>query len=515
MYDQVPETIRVLQLEDNPADARLVKIALAESRRYRFELVQLDRLSKTLEYLAGGNPDIVLLDLSLPDAFGLDVVAQTRAVAPGVPIVVMSSLGDEDMALKALQEGAQDYLFKGAADSSLLVRSMLYAIQRRRSEDALRGALEESRHRGSEISALLESARAVLDARDFREAAQSIFGYCRSLTGATAGYISVSNGDQISHGRDTVFLELGDSPCAIEGDAWCPAGGLAERVYRTGRAIVKNGIADDEFEPLALKGHMKLDNVLFAPLGIEGKVVGLLGLANKPGGFTDNDARMATALGELAAIAYHNHRALERLQQAMEGTIRAIALTVEMRDPYTAGHQQRVAQLAVAIATEIGLTEEQVQGIRLAATIHDLGKIHVPAEILSKPSRLTAIEYNMIKTHPDAGFDILKTIDFPWPIAQIVLQHHERMDGSGYPHGLQGEDILLEARIVAVADTVEAMASHRPYRPTLGVDKALAEIATHRGVLYDPAVVDACLRLFAGNRFQLAESFGVVTWSAL
>ncbi|MBC7348776.1 MAG: HD domain-containing protein [Candidatus Aminicenantes bacterium] len=192
-----------------------------------------------------------------------------------------------------------------------------------------------------------------------------------------------------------------------------------------------------------------------------------------------------------------------RLNRALEGTIQAISTTIEMRDPYTAGHQRRVARLAEAIALETALPETRVQGLKLAAEIHDIGKIYVPAEILSKPTKLTELEYTIIKTHPQAGYEILKNIEFPWPIATIVLQHHERMDGSGYPGGLRGEDILLEARILAVADVVEAMSSHRPYRPAFGLDMALKEIQTNRGILYGPDEVDACLRLFKEKGFSL------------
>ncbi|MBW2039007.1 MAG: PAS domain S-box protein [Deltaproteobacteria bacterium] len=191
----------------------------------------------------------------------------------------------------------------------------------------------------------------------------------------------------------------------------------------------------------------------------------------------------------------------EKLQRALDGIVRAIALTTEIRDPYTAGHQQRVANLARAIAEEMGLSKEQIRGIHTAAVIHDIGKIYIPAEILSKPGQLTEIEVSLFRAHPQIGYDILKTIEFPWPVAQIVLQHHERMDGSGYPKGLSGEDILLEARILGVADIIEAMASHRPYRPAFGIDKALEEISQNRGTPYDPEVVSACLRLFKEKGF--------------
>jgi PAS domain S-box-containing protein len=192
----------------------------------------------------------------------------------------------------------------------------------------------------------------------------------------------------------------------------------------------------------------------------------------------------------------------EILGASLEDSIQAIAATVESRDPYTAGHQRRVATLAVAIARELGMAEGRIRGLHLAATIHDLGKIHIPAEILTKPGRLTAIEFEMMKLHPQAGYDIVKDIKFPWPIAQIILQHHERADGTGYPKGLKGDAILLEARILAVADVAESMMSHRPYRAALGLDAAVAEVTRGRGTAFDPPVVDAFVRLIRDARFS-------------
>ena len=192
-------------------------------------------------------------------------------------------------------------------------------------------------------------------------------------------------------------------------------------------------------------------------------------------------------------------KSLERMNEIVDGVINSLSLTVDARDPYTAGHQKRVAQLAIEIARSLGLGKTQVASIRMTGILHDLGKIAIPAEILSKPSMLSDIEFNLIKTHPQVGYDILKNINFPTPVARIVHQHHERMDGSGYPLGLAGDDILPEAKILMVADVVEAMFSHRPYRPGLGMDKALAEIKKNRGKFYDPDVVDACLKTMAEN----------------
>jgi PAS domain S-box-containing protein len=194
---------------------------------------------------------------------------------------------------------------------------------------------------------------------------------------------------------------------------------------------------------------------------------------------------------------------LENLRKAMGGTIEAIVHVVETKDPYTAGHQNRVADLARAIGTEMHLPADTVEGIRMAGVIHDIGKISVPAEILSKPGKLSQKEFELIKDHPQTGYEVLKDVEFPWPIARIILQHHERLDGSGYPQGLKGEDMLLEARIIAVADVIEAIASHRPYRPARGIEAALAEIEQNKGVLYDASVVDACVKLFRERAYRL------------
>jgi PAS domain S-box-containing protein len=194
---------------------------------------------------------------------------------------------------------------------------------------------------------------------------------------------------------------------------------------------------------------------------------------------------------------------LESLRKSIGATIQTMVSAVEMRDPYTAGHQLRVADLACSIAAEIGLPQDKIDGIRMAGSIHDIGKLSIPAEILSKPTKLTDIEFSLIKEHSRSGYEMLKDVESPWPLAQIVYQHHERMNGSGYPRNLKGKEILIEARIMAVADVVEAIASHRPYRPGLGIEVALEEIEKNKGIFYDDAVADACLRLFREKGYQL------------
>jgi len=192
--------------------------------------------------------------------------------------------------------------------------------------------------------------------------------------------------------------------------------------------------------------------------------------------------------------------------RANDQAVQAMALAIEMRDPYTTGHQQRVTRLACALAQEMGLPEERIKGLRLAGLLHDLGKIVVPAEFLSKPGKLRVHEWAIIKDHPYFGYEIMKNIDFPWPVAQMIYQHHERWNGTGYPQGLAGEGILREARILAVADVVEAIASQRPYRSALGIDKALEEITRNKGILYDPEMVDHCVRLFTEKGFTLTDA---------
>ncbi|MBU0595586.1 PAS domain S-box protein, partial [Candidatus Bipolaricaulota bacterium] len=250
---------------------------------------------------------------------------------------------------------------------------------------------------------------------------------------------------------------------------------------------------------------------LAVPLKAKGEVIGVLQLQSRlPNAFGQEDAVLLGGLANAAAIAIRNaqlieeaHRQAERLTAAFDGIIRTVSAAAEMRDPYTAGHQQRVARLAAEIAETLGLDEETIEGVRVASLVHDIGKLGIPAEILSKPSQLTDTEFDIIKSHAESAYRILESIEFPWPIADTVYQHHERLDGSGYPRGLAGDEVSLEARIIGVADVVEAMASNRPYRPSLGLERALEEIEAHKGTKFDPQAVEACLALFKERGFSL------------
>ncbi len=266
----------------------------------------------------------------------------------------------------------------------------------------------------------------------------------------------------------------------------------------------------DLFSPDEVNKAEKLLSFAILPLIFEQRVIGCINLASrKLEDVSQLNREMlktaATLMGEgitRLKIEEELKETNQKLQKAIKNTIQAMALILKKRDPYTAGHQERVAELACAIAEEISLPKDKIEGLYMAGIIHDIGKINVPTEILSKPGRLSEIELSLIQTHPQVGSDILKEMELPGGVSAIVLQHHERMDGSGYPSGLSGDNILLEARILAVADVVEAMASHRPYRPALGIDKALEEISQNKDILYDPKVVDVCLRLFREKGFK-------------
>lgn len=282
--------------------------------------------------------------------------------------------------------------------------------------------------------------------------------------------------------------------------------------------VIRNLSEDARFQPWREEALRRgYASCIALPLRAGETALGGLSIyAPEPDAFNDEEVKLLMDLAddltygivalrtraESERVMEENRQNAARLEQVLIKTIESIGSALEKRDPYTAGHQHQVAKLAHAIAQEMKLPQKVVEGIYMGGLIHDIGKIYVPAEILSRPGRLSEAEFNLIKAHPQVGYDIVKGIEFPWPITQMILQHHERLDGSGYPQGLKDGEIALEAKILAVADVVEAMASHRPYRPGLGLDKALNEIGKNRGILYDPSAVDACLRLFQEKGFK-------------
>jgi len=352
-------------------------------------------------------------------------------------------------------------------------------------------------HATDEMQLLNEICRIVVNTGGYRLA---WVGYAERDAGKTVRPVAHS-------GYEPGYMERANITWADDALGRGPVG----IAIRSGQIqVVQDVMRDPRFEPWRANAErLGYGAVLVAPLVSGFETLGALSIHAE--GADAFDAGEIALLGELAAdMAFGivtlrtrgaHERGAARLQRSMEATIQVIAGTVEMRDPYTAGHQVRVAELATAIARGMGLPEEQAQGIRLAGMVHDLGKIHIPAEILSRPGKLSPIERELIKSHSEAGYDILKGVDFPWPIAQTVYQHHERLDGSGYPRGLKGDEILLEARVLMVADVIEAMASHRPYRPAIGIDLALEEVAANAGKCYDADVARVCIALFREKAF--------------
>jgi PAS domain S-box-containing protein/putative nucleotidyltransferase with HDIG domain len=339
------------------------------------------------------------------------------------------------------------------------VKQAAIALQQKKAEEALRQSQQEF------ISIFRDNPEAIVyvdekgDILDINLRFSELFGYSlKEIKGKNINSGIIHPPDKIKEGKDV------DNKAISKG-------------YVNFETIRKK--KDGTLFPVSLSG---------SPVIVDGKPRGIIGM------FADITERKKTE--------EQLKESFKKLQKTMEDSIYAISMITEARDAYTAGHQQRVTKLAVALAEEMGFPQDRVEGIKIAALTHDVGKINLPAEILSKPGKLSEIEFNLIKNHSQIGYDILKKIDFLWPVAEIVLQHHEKINGSGYPRGLKDKEILLEAKIICVADVVEAMSSHRPYRPALGIDKALEEITQNKGTLYDPEVVDVCLKLFKEKGFK-------------
>jgi len=358
---------------------------------------------------------------------------------------------------------------------------------------------ENSQKHNDELKTLYEITLDMTSLLDTDHVLDIIIERAAGLAGSTSGYVFLIKPD-----AETMELKVGIGLYADSiGYALERGKGLAGKVWQTGEHMVVNEYRtwegrhpDPKWDPIkAIAG---------IPLKVRGGVVGLIGLMHTEKGrkFKDADIKILTKLAELATLSLNNAMLFEQISDlkcsvisTLEETIQAVAHTVEIRDPYTAGHQRRVAILSCAIARKMNLPEDQIKGIEMAATIHDIGKLYVPSELLSKPCKLMDIEFNVIRHHAQAGYDILKDTKFPWPIATVVYQHHEKMNGKGYPCGVSGDEIILEARIVSVADVVEAISSHRPYRPSLGFDAAIKEITAKKGIDFDPIVVDACIEV--------------------
>lgn len=454
------ERLRVLVVEDNPAYLDLIREYMSDSGFNRFQIDSVSRLSEAIARLGGESFDLLLIDLILPDSQGLETFLNLRKAAPGTPSIILTGYDDEETAIAAVRNGAQDYLIKGEIIGNTLARAAQYALERKRME--------------VELSQAEENFRRSLDESPLGVCVVTVDG---ETIYANRAILNIYGYDNIEELKSTLMKNL-----------YAPESYAEYQIRKKKRMNGEDYSSEYEISIIRKTGEI-------CRLRVFRKEILWNGQKQFQAIYQD--------ITEQKEAEDKLRETLSSLRKALGGIIQALSATTEKRDPYTAGHQKRVADLARAIGQEIGLSADRVEGLRLAGVIHDIGKMSIPAEMLSKPTRLTEIEYEMIKTHSQVGYDILRDIDFTWPLAEMVLQHHERMNGSGYPQRLKGDEILLEARILAVADVVEAMASHRPYRPALGIAAALEEIEKNKGILYDPDVVSACLTLFREKGFNL------------
>jgi PAS domain S-box-containing protein len=454
------EMLHILIIEDMPTDAELcereVRKALPESRFLRVETRE-----DFLAALETFEPALIISDYKLPRFDGLTALTLALERVPQTPFIILTGSMNEETAVACMKAGAWDYVIKehirrlGPAVLAALEQKHVRR-ERRKADEALRES--EERHR--------DILRTAMDGVWLVDEQGKLLGvnesYCRM-----SGYSE----------QELLTMRISELEAAETED----------KVVAHIKNIIARG--EDRFE----SRHRRKDGSI---LDVE------VSVKCRP----TKEVRLVAFLHDITERKLAEdqlRKSVEQLRRSMQTTIQVLVMAVEIKDPYTAGHQRRMTGLARTMATEMGLPSEKIEGLRLAGIIHDIGKITLPTEILSKPTKLSAIELSLIREHVRLGHDILKDVESPWPLAEMVLQHHERTDGSGYPRGLKGEEILIEARILAVADVVEAMASHRPYRAALGLNAALEEIENNRGLLYDSHAVDTCLRLFREKGYQI------------
>lgn len=461
MTDEAPQrqTLRILHLEDSPLDAELTaELLRADGRAVEIDVAGDKRSFERL--LAAGDYDVVLADFALPDLDAVAALDMSRAAQEDIPFICLSGTIGEEMTVELLRRGADDCVIKDR------MARLPHALDRAIRERASRRRLARTeRHAAALLDNLLNG-----------------YAWCRLLRDETGAAV------------DWLYLDVNP--------AFERLTGLSDVVGRRGSELIAGF---EEIAPSLLPAYERV-----ARTGIPES----LEVELRPAGTWQYISVYSTEPDTYIVVfedVSERHEAVaallegsKRLRRTLEGAVQAMGAMIAARDPYTAGHERRVTKLAVTIATAVGLPPSAVEGVRLAGLVHDIGKLVVPAEILTKPSRLSAMEFELIRAHPEAGREMLAAIEFEQPVADIVWQHHERLDGFGYPQGLRAEKILPEARVLAVADVVEAMASHRPYRPALGADVALAEVRSGAGRLYDRDAVAACEAAF-GDGFTFDD----------
>lgn len=456
--------LSVLIVEDVVTDAELMMLQL-QSAGFDVTHERVETAEGMSAALKRQAWDVVLSDFHLPQFDASEALATLRESGLDIPFIVISGVIKEEAAIELMRSGAHDYLMKNN------LSRLAPAVERELAE-----ARDRQEHRRAE-AALRES--------------EKLF---RNVIDQNIAAIFMIDGGRFVFANPRACEILGYAPGELDGREVLQ---IIAEADRADIAVMMRNVLSGEVESVERD---------FRGLHKDGSLVDIGARATRA--LLDNRPLIlgvAQDIGERKKAQENIQHYVGRLEKAMMGTVKAVSAMVELRDPYTSGHERRVGELAAALGAEMGLTGETIAGLRMTGYVHDIGKISVPAEILSKPGRLTEMEFEIIKCHARSGYDILKSVEFPWPLPDVILQHHERMDGSGYPQHLKGDEIILEARIMAVADVVESMASHRPYRPALGIENALKEIENNCGRYYDPAVAETCLRLFREKGYALPK----------
>ena len=453
--------LRVLYIEDNNDDAFIVMRELKKGA-YEITCHLVETAGQFESALTDCKWDIILADYTVPGFGAMQALSVLKASNMDIPFIIISGTVDEEIAVSAMKAGANNYIMKDR-----MVR-LLPTIERELSDQNARRERKRAQAEASLTNTKLTTVVEMLPDLFFIKGLDGRYEMVNSafekFVGEKREYIT-GRANQAFFPQDTAnALDCADNEVLRQ-----------KKTVRHDLKIEKRGAV------------RWFDTIKVPLLDGDGNAIGIVG--------TSRD------ITELKAIEEELNNKLLQLQNAWEQTVKLLSDAVEIKDAYTSGHQKRVAALSVAIGRELGMSGDEITGLKMAALIHDVGKLQIPGEILSKPAKLMDAEFTLVMTHAEAGRSILKDADFPWDIAKMVYQHHERMDGSGYPLGLSGAEIIPEARIIAVADVVEAMSSHRPYRAALGIEAALKEIVENSGRLYDAAVVEACVDLFTGRNF--------------
>ena len=505
--------VLLLAIDDMPDNLTSLKAVVSDQLPGAKVLTALNG-PKGIELARSEDPDVILLDIVMPGMDGFEVCRRLKADErlASIPVLFLTALRtDRNSRIQALEAGGDGFLSKPLNELELVaqIRAMsrikaANRMQRQEKEQLARLVAERTRELEQELAerkqgeqALAESRSVLLgiledQARD-QAALQASEKRFRGLIEQSLTGVYISRDGVFLYANPRLEQILGYGPGELV-DVRADDIVLAEDlpIMQEQREALRAGAVSSSYE---VRARRRDGSVI--ELGMQGRIDELNGATVTIG--------MAQDVTEKKRAEDEIKRYVEELKTAFMSTVEVATSLSELRDPYTAGHERRVGKIGAAIGAELGLAEQRQEGLMVAGYLHDIGKITIPAEILSRPGKLSQIEYNLIQAHAQAGYDVLKSVQFPWPVAEVALQHHERMDGGGYPQGLKGEEILLEARIMAVADVVEAMSSHRPYRAGLGIEKALAEVERGIGTKYDEAVVNACLTLFREKGYSIPE----------